>query len=372
MGLTRTPTMIKWIKLLSIVVLLTGPALTDARSSEQQKMVEAIERRVSNAQFTGAVLVSRGPTVLLNEGYGSANREWQTPNSTDTRFRIASLTKQFTAAGILLLEEQGKLRVEDPIRRYMPDAPAAWSSITIFHLLTHTSGIPDLTTFPDFGDMVIRPTTPEKLVTSFRNKPLDFAPGTDFKYTNSGYILLGYILERASARSYADFMKENIFIPLGMKSSGYDSNIEVVARRAQGYVQRASGVAIADYLDMTIPFSAGGLYSTAEDLLRWEQGLFGGQLLSASSLARMTKPFKKNYAFGVAADTDTSGNKIVWHGGAIDGFSVFLAYVPAERFTVIVLANIEGAPAKAIAADILAIANHSVPAISGNEPALVP
>jgi CubicO group peptidase (beta-lactamase class C family) len=354
------------VALWSVVAALTGPVVAQERSSEQQKMSAAIERYVSKDQFTGAVLVSRGPTVVLSKGYGSANREWQTPNAPDTRFRIASLTKQFTAAGILLLEEQGKLRIDDPIRRYVPDAPAAWNSVTVFHLLTHTSGIPDLTSFPEFGELVTRQTTPEKLVTSFRNKSLDFSPGTDFKYSNSGYILLGYILEKASAQSYADFMKENIFIPLGMKNSGYDSNSEVIARRAQGYVQRPTGVAIADYLDMTVPFAAGGLYSTTEDLLRWEQGLFGGQLLSASSLTRMTKPFKKNYAFGVAVDTDSSGNRVVWHGGAIDGFGVFLAYVPAERLAVVVLANIEGAPAKGIAAELLAIASHRVPALSGN------
>jgi CubicO group peptidase (beta-lactamase class C family) len=356
----------KWAKLLPVMALLTGLALADEGRGDQQRMSEAIERRVSSAQFMGAVLVSRGPAIVLDKGYGSANLEWQMPNSPDTRFRLASLTKQFTAAGILLLEEQGKLQIEDPISRYLLDVPAAWSSITILNLLTHTSGIPDVTTFPDFSEMATRPTTPEKLVGSFRNKPLDFSPGTDFRYSNSGYILLGYILEKVSAQSYADFMKKNIFIPLRMKNSGYDSNAEIIHMRAQGYVQRTSGVAIADYLDMTIPFSAGGLYSTTDDLLRWVHGVFDGQLLSASSLDKMTTPFKKDYAFGVAVDADTNGNRVVWHGGAIDGFTVFLAYVPAERFAVVVLANIEGAPAKAIAADILAIAGHSVPAISGN------
>jgi CubicO group peptidase (beta-lactamase class C family) len=356
--------MIKRAKLWPLVILLAGSAFS-ANGADQQSMSDAIEHRVSGAEFTGAVLVSRGSTILVNKGYGSANLEWQMPNSPATRFRVASLTKQFTAAAIMLLEQRGMLRIEDPVSKYLPDAPAAWRSITVFNLLTHTSGIPDLTTFPDFAERVTQRTTPEQLVGSFRDKPLDFPPGTDFRYSNSGYILLGYILEKVSGQSYADFIQKNIFVPLGMKSSGYDSNAAIVPMRAQGYAQRAGGVAIADYLDMTVPFSAGGLYSTTRDLLRWEHGLFDGQLLSPSSLARMTTPFKKDYAFGIAVDTDTNGNKVVWHGGAIDGFTVFMAYVPAEKFAVVVLANIEGAPAKAIAADILAIAGYAVPAIRG-------
>jgi CubicO group peptidase (beta-lactamase class C family) len=357
--------MINWTSLLAVVALLMGPAVVDGASTEQARISEAIERRISSAQFMGVVMVSRGTTVVLNKAYGSANLEWQMPNSPDTRFRLASVTKQFTAAGILLLEEQGKLHIEDPILRYLLDAPEAWRSITIFHLLTHTSGIPELTSFPDFSEMATRPTTPEKLVASFRTKPLDFSPGSDFKYSNSGFILLGYILEKASGQLYADFLKNNIFTRLGMRSTGYDSNAEIVPMRAQGYVHRTSGLAIADYLDMTVPFSAGGLSSTGGDLLRWQRGLLEGQLLSTSSLAKMTTPFKKNYAFGVAVDTDTNGDRVVFHGGVIDGFSAFLAYVPAERFSVVVLANVEGAPAREIAADILATAKHAVPFLSG-------
>lgn len=351
---------------LLLSVLVTVQAVADGNGHERQRMSEAIERRAPGGHFMGAVLVSRGETILLDEGYGSANLEWRTPNSANTRFRLASLTKQFTAAAILLLKQRGRIRLEDFVSRYLPDAPAAWSSITVFHLLTHTSGIPDLTTFPDFAEMATRPTTPEKLVASIGSKPLDFPPGADFRYSNSGYIVLGHILEKVSKQSYADFVRENIFTPLGMQNSGYDSGAEVITERAQGYVQRATGIAIADYLDMTVPFAAGGLYSTTSDLLRWERGLFGGQLISASSLASMTTPFKRDYAFGVAVDADTNGNKVVWHGGAIDGFSVFMAYVPADRLAVIVLANMEGVPAKAIVADILAIAGHSVQDMSGD------
>ncbi|HMN46574.1 MAG TPA: serine hydrolase domain-containing protein [Povalibacter sp.] len=350
---------------MTAVTFLAVPALA-AESAERSALAGKIDERVSGADFTGAVLVARGATIVLDKGYGSANREWNVPNSPDTRFRLASLTKQFTAAAILLLEEQGKIRLQDPVSRYVPDTPAAWNAITVLNLLTHTSGIPDLTTFPDFVEMARRPTTPENLVASFRDRPLDFPAGTDFRYSNSGYILLGYILERVSAQPYAQFVTKNIFVPLGMKHSGYDSNADVVPMRAQGYARRDGRVIIADYLDMTVPFSAGGLYSTTGDLLRWYHGLFDGRLLSASSLERMTTPFRGNYAFGIAADVDTNGNKVLWHGGAIDGFSVFSAYVPADESAVVVLANMEGAPARAMAADILRLVNHAVPAMSAN------
>jgi CubicO group peptidase (beta-lactamase class C family) len=233
--------MIKRVGWLPLLVLMTGLVLAEPTNNERHRMSEVLERRASSAQFMGAVLVSRGQTILLDKGYGKANLEWKTPNSSDTRFRLASLTKQFTAAGILLLKERGKVRIEDPVSKYL-------------------------------------------LVTSLRNKPLDFSPGTDFRYTNSGYIVLGYVLEKISNQPYADFIRENIFTPLNMRSSGYDSNAQVVTKRAQGYVRRTNGIAIADYIDMTVPFSAGGLYSTTSDLLRWEHDLFDGQLLAARSM----------------------------------------------------------------------------------------
>jgi len=332
--------------------------------SNQNEFSRIVEQRALPGQFAGAVLVMRGSQVLLNKGYGSANVEWQIANSPSTRFRIASLTKQFTAAGILLLQERGQLQIDDLISRYVPDTPATWSTITIRELLTHTSGIPDLTRFPDFSDIAVRPMTPEKLVSIFREKALDFPPGNEFRYSNSGYIILGYIIEKVSAQSYEQFIHQNIFTPLHMEHSGYDSNTSVIPMRAQGYARTDKGLAIADYLNMTVPFSAGGLYSTTGDLLSWERGLFGGHLLTADSLTSMTTPLRNSYAFGVAVDLDEGGKKVVWHGGAIDGFTSFLAHVPDDDLVVVVLANMEGAQAKAIGADILTAAGHRVQALA--------
>ena len=171
--------------------------------------------------------------------------------------------------------------MEDPVKKYMPNAPAAWDKITIFHLLTHTSGIPSFTGFSDYESREAQAMTPEKLVEWFRDKPLEFEPGTKWNYSNSGYVLLGYLIEKISGQSYSEFVQQNIFTPLGMKDSGYDSNSAIIAHRAAGYAPGKSGPVNAGFVHMSIPFSAGALYSTTEDLLRWEQGLFGGKVLEA-------------------------------------------------------------------------------------------
>ena len=319
-------------------------------------MDQIVQAKVADGQFMGTVLVARGDEILLSKGYGSANLEWQVANQPSTKFRLGSVTKQFTAAAILLLEERGKLKVEDPVKKYLPDAPPAWDKITIFHLLTHTSGIPSFTGFPDYAPTEPFATTPEKLVARFRDKPLEFAPGEGWNYSNSGYVLLGHLIERISSESYAKFVQENIFTPLGMKDSGYDSNTAVIPRRAAGYEPGPNGPQNTGFVHMSIPFAAGALYSTTEDLLRWEQGLFGGKLLSAASLQKMTTPFKNNYAFGVGVETK-DGHKIISHGGGIEGFVTYLGYYPEDRLTVVVLGNLTGGAPPAIGAALGAIAH---------------
>jgi len=304
-------------------------------------MEQIIQSYVADHKFMGSVLVARDGKTLLDKGYGFANLEWQVPNTPTTKFRIGSITKQFTAASILLLEERGKLKTDDPVKKYMPDAPAAWDKITIFHLLTHTSGIPNFTGFPDYATRQLQAITPQQLVDWFRDKPLEFEPGTKWNYSNSGYVLLGYLIEKISGQSYADFVQQNIFTPLGMKDSGYDSNSAVIERRAAGYSPGKNGPENAGFVNMTVPLSAGALYSTTEDLLRWEQGLFGGKLLSPASLAKMTTPFKENYAFGLGVSTE-GGHKVIAHNGGIQGFNTALAYYPDDKLVVAVLGNLNG------------------------------
>jgi CubicO group peptidase (beta-lactamase class C family) len=295
---------------------------------------------VDARQFMGVVLVARGDAVIFSKAYGAANLEWEVPNTTNTRFRLGSITKQFTAACILLLEERGKLRLQDPIKQYLPDVPDAWSAITVYQLLTHTGGIMNFTGLPDFDNLQRKSYSPEQLIALFRDRPLVFPPGSGWGYSNSGYIVLGAIIEKVSGQTYEQFLRENIFTPLGMSDSGYDSNSAIIPRRAAGYAMGSNGLVNAGYIHMSVPFAAGALYSTTEDLLRWEQGLFGNKLLSAESTRRMITPEQRNYAFGLMIMT-YRGRPVIQHGGLIDGFSAMLTYYPQDQITVIALSNIE-------------------------------
>jgi CubicO group peptidase (beta-lactamase class C family) len=335
---------------------LTASCLAQNKNSIDMARMEQIIQSYVPKQFMGTVLVAEDGKILLDKGYGFANLEWEIPNTPTTKFRLGSITKQFTAASILLLEERGKLKVEDPVKKYMPDAPAAWDKITIFNLLTHTSGIPNFTSFPEYRDTEAAPTTPEKLVARFRDKPVDFEPGTKGNYSNSGYVLLGYLVEKISGQSYSDFVQQNIFTPLGMKDSGYDSNSAIIDHRAAGYSRGKDGPVNAGFIHMTIPFSAGALYSTTEDLLRWEQWLFGGKLLKPESQAKMTTPFKEDYAFGLDVTTK-DGHKRLHHGGGIEGFNTSLTYFPDDKLVVAVLANLNGPFAEQIGNQLSQVAH---------------
>lgn len=337
-------------KRLFVFLLLCSTCSAQLTTTHLNKIVQAY---VGRHQFMGSVLVAKGDDIILNRGYGSADVEWNIPNSPITKFRLGSVTKQFTAACVLLLEERGEWKVSDPVKKYIPGAPAAWDKITLFNLLTHSSGIPNFTSFADYREWELKPTTPKGLVDRFRDKPLDFPPGSKWSYSNSGYVLLGYLIEKASGETYQHFLQTNIFDPLNMKDSGYDSNSAIILHRASGYTLSWNTIENAKYINMTVPFSAGALYSTTEDLLKWERGLFGGKLLSPASLKEMTMPFKENYAFGLVV-TDTNGHKKVEHGGGIEGFNTDVAYWPDERLAVIVLGNLNGQAPGEIAKELAA------------------
>jgi CubicO group peptidase (beta-lactamase class C family) len=332
---------------------------TSCFAQDRARMEEVVQTYVQNKTFMGAVLVARDSDVILSKGYGSANLEWNVPNTPSTKFRLGSITKQFTAASILLLEERGKLKLDDPIKKFVPDAPGEWDRITIYNLLTHTSGIPNFTSLPDYKSLKLDEMPVAKTIATVRDKPLDFLPGEKMSYSNSGYLVLGHVIETVTGASYEKFVTDNIFTPLGMKDSGYDSNTAIIARRAAGYMPSAAGPVNAGFIHMSIPHAAGALYSTTEDLLRWEQGLFGGKVVSPASLAKMTTPFKNDYALGVVVQT-ASGRKVVQHGGGIDGFNTFLAYYPDDKLTVAVLANINGQTPNQIATKLADLAHGGV------------
>jgi CubicO group peptidase (beta-lactamase class C family) len=292
----------------------------------------------SQSEFSGVVRITQGDKVLLERAPGYANIEWRARNDQTTKYRIGSITKQFTATLALLLEEQGKLRLEESVRTYIPQLPSAWSKVTLFHLLTHTSGIANITEFPEYEVTEYKPRKPEELVALAYGRPLAFEPGVEFQYCDTGYLLLGWIIESVTHKPYKDYLSESIFIPLGMKDTGYDVNEAIVSKRASGYSSAKGKVENADYIHMSNPYSAGAIYSTAYDLTRWQKSLYGGKLLSPASLRKMITPYKGSYGFGVFIGNDRNSVTLS-HRGSIPGFFAFLGYRLQDGLNVVALSN---------------------------------
>lgn len=342
-------------RFVALALAATVLATTPAYAQDPARMDAVVRDDAEKGEFMGAVLVARDDVVLLDKGYGSANLEWNIPNDGATKFRLGSVTKQFTAVAILLLQERGKLTLDAPVKTYLPDAPAAWDKVTVRHLLTHSAGIPNFTSFPDYPATKTLPATHASLIARFRDKPLEFAPGEKFAYSNSGYVLLSAIVEKLSGQSYAAFVAENLFKPLGMADTGYDSSATILPRRASGYAGTAKGLVNADYVSMTIPQGAGALYSTTRDLLKWQRGLYGGKLLQPASLAAFRTPYKDNYALGVIVQSK-DGVTTIAHDGGIEGFNTALAYDPDRKITVVVLGNLNGPSPGKLAKSLLTLA----------------
>ena len=298
-------------------------------------------------RFMGVVLVARGAEVLFAKGYGMANLEWRIPHTPATKIAIGSISKQITAAAILLLEERGKLRVADPIKSYLPDSPATWDAMTFHHLLTHTAGL--IGSAPAEQGNVL-PARPDRTIERFRNLPLQFAPGTRFSYSNAGYQLLAHLIERTSGQRYEDFVRESIFDPLGMKESGSATHAPIIPSLASGYVKEPGGaLQHAPFIDLSNGMGAGSLYSTIGDLHRWTLGLFGGKLLRADSLTRMTTQVMATpqgpgnvggYGYGLVVRTSGDGRREIYHGGSVPGFGSILSYYPESQVTIAVLGNL--------------------------------
>jgi CubicO group peptidase (beta-lactamase class C family) len=327
--------------LIAFVCILPCAAQVKDETATKARLEQIADSYTPKDAFMGTVLVVEGDRVLLDKGYGMASLEWQVPNTPEAKFRLGSLTKQFTATLILLLQQDGKLNINDPISKYLPDSPPAWAKITLANLLGHTSGIPSFTGFKEFHAWSMNSHTPDEEIALFRDKPLDFEPGSKFDYSNSNFIVLGVVIEKVSGKKYADLLRERIFEPLGMKDTGLDSDELVLPKRAEGYSPGPHGVQVARSESMSIPWSAGSIYSTTGDLLKWEHGLFGVKVLNADSLKLMTTPGKGNYGLGVFIE-NRDGVRIVSHGGGIEGFNTSLMYAPEKQIAVVVLSNVNG------------------------------
>jgi CubicO group peptidase (beta-lactamase class C family) len=355
--------------LLTLLLAACGTATPSTSPSPSQTMISHVDHllttEVQDANFSGSVLIARGGKVLFSKGYSLADWQQHLPNTPHTKFHVASLTKQFTAMAILLLQEQGKLHVQDHACTYVLDCPLAWQPITIHQLLTHTSGIPTLINPP-----TTLPSSPQQFIALSKNTPLDFPVGTQFSYSNMGYQLLGYIIQQVSGEPYAAFVQHSIFAPLQMRETDFDPAYPSRPDQATGYVewQMPATPSLLDqslssgWFDQSLPsgwsflLAAGGLDSTVEDLYRWDQALYTHTLVSALSLEQMFTPYistcpssrglcptpstSSAYGYGWVI-TKEPGRRVIWHPGSGNGFTAYIGRYPDDKTTIIVLSNLE-------------------------------
>ncbi len=304
--------------------------------------------------FNGAVLVKHQGQVLVSRGMGMANFEHEVPNTPQTKFRIGSITKSFTALLTLQQVQASKLSLDDPINKYLIDPPAAWEPITVHHLLSHTSGIVNFTNSLEYLARRSVLGKPDKVVGMFRDKPLRFTPGERFEYSNSAYLLLGQILEEVSGKGYAELMHEQVFEPFAMRDSGYDLSTALIPHRAQGYTRANDVVHNAVFVDMRGVFAAGALFSTVEDLAKYDAGLTAGKLLSAELYEKLYTPVKNDYAYGWVIEPH-EGGRYIWHNGGIDGFSANLTRCPEHKTCVVVLSNFDDGQPDRIGRELMSL-----------------
>jgi len=325
-----------------LVVLIAIPA---AAATHADRIDALISSYNTLRHFNGSALVAEKGSVILSKGYGFANMEWQIANTPDTKFRVGSITKQFTSMVVMQLVNEGKLKLDEKITTYLTDyRKDTGDKVTVRNLLTHTSGIPSYTSKPGFFKNESRdPYAVSDFVKKYTSGDLEFEPGSKFSYDNSGYFLLGAIIERVTGKSYEQNLKERIFDPLGMKGTGYDHSDVVIPKRASGYVLTPNGYENAPYLDMTIPFAAGALYSTVEDLYKWDRALYTDKLLPPELKKAVFTPNLKDYAFGWAVHKakldDKSEVNVISHDGGINGFNSTIVRFPDTQDLVVLLDN---------------------------------
>jgi D-alanyl-D-alanine carboxypeptidase len=333
-----------FIALVSLVAVL--PTIAGGQSFES-KASEFVSKYASEGKFRGVILVGRGGKILVEKAYGNAVEAWNVQNAAKTRFELASLTKQFTGAAILQLAQAGKLNLDDPVSKYYKQAPDAWSQITIRELANHTSGLPN-NGLKDFQKGVCVSYTPEELIASFKDRPLNFTPGTSWAYTNTEYYLLAYIIQTVSGQGYGEYLSSKIFQPIGMNDSGFAATLAVVPQMAEGYAKDGNSVRHRDYFDRSLEVGAGGVYSTAHDLLLWDHALNSDKLLNHKWLDVMFTPSPQgNYGFGWFIEKKPRTK--YFHEGSDPGFAAFEIRYLDEGVFIVVLSNFEEAPVRLIA-----------------------
>ena len=342
------------MKQLTSLFLLLVIAITAGAQTPVQKADALLKAYADQYKFSGTALIAKGDEILLNKGYGYSNAGEKKQNTEASVFQIGSITKQFTAAIILLLEEQGKLSVNDKLSKYFPQFPNG-DKITLHHLLTHTSGIYNYTNNAQFMQSGgTKPVDQTTMFSLFLDKPLDFEPGTKYSYSNSGYVLLGYIIEKVTGKPWEQVVRENILKPLQMNQTGFDFTGFKGADKTTGYFSLSEvGSIPAPIIDSTFSYAAGSIYTTASDLLKWERAMAKGKLLKKASWQKAMTPVKEAYGYGLAIDS-LHGQQRISHGGGIYGYTSNAMWFPAQDYTIILLSNASSALGK-LSNDVAAV-----------------
>lgn len=333
----------RFLSLFFITLLTASVAFAQ---DKVQKIDDLLKTYQEYGQFNGTVLVAEKGKVIYKKGHGMANMEWEIPNQPDTKFRIGSVTKQFTAALILQLVEEGKIKLDGKLTDYLPDyRKDTGDKVTIHQLLNHTSGIPSYTNGKFFREDSRDYYNPTDFVKKFSSGDLEFEPGTKWSYNNSAYFILGAIIEKVDGKSYAESLKTRILDPLGMANTGYDTHSPILKKRARGYQKTPEGFVNAPYLDMSLPYAAGSMYSTVEDLYKWDQALYDDKILSDESKKLMFKPGLQDYGYGFFIQERPIGKtnqkvKVVQHGGGINGFNCLFTRVVDQKHLIVILDNV--------------------------------
>lgn len=328
---------------LFLIVLLFSLNSISAQTHEK-KIDSLITGEFNDPDGPGGVfMIAQKGKIIYRKAFGKANLELDANLTPDYVFQIGSMTKQFTAISILMLEEQGKLNVQDPVSKYIKDYPSG-DKITIHHLLTHTSGIKDFTKMKSISTIAQKEMKPEMMVDFFKNEPVDFAPGEKFDYNNSGYVVLGYIIELVSGETYENFIKKNIFDKAGMTHSYYATDRQIILKRAYGYHKKEHGYVNKTMINFSVPFSSGSLMSTVDDMLKWQNALNKNILLGARETEKAFRPYTLNngeqftYGYGWHLK-NINGTPVREHGGSIFGFKSMAVYIPGKDIYVIGFSN---------------------------------
>ncbi|RPI71150.1 MAG: class A beta-lactamase-related serine hydrolase, partial [Ignavibacteriales bacterium] len=351
-------------RILTVLYILIFASTHHTYSQDKsEKINDLLNKYYEYGLFSGTALVAEDGEIIFSKGYGFANIEWEVPNTPDTKFRIGSISKQFTAVIIMQLVEKGKVKLDGKITDYLPEyRKDTGDRVTIHHLLTHTSGIPSYTSIPHvWPDSLRNHYEKEYFIKHFHSEDLEFEPGSKYNYNNTGYYLLAAIAEEVTGKDFGKLLKERIFDPAGLENTGSEDDENMVKRKASGYLKFGNTFVNDLYMYMPNTMGAGHIYSTVEDLLKWDQILFTDKILSEKSKEKMFTPFLSNYGYGWGISwlklSDTDSIKSIAHSGGINGFNTNFARFVNKKQTVILFNNTGGAPLSTITTEIAKILN---------------